>query len=142
MIPQEPENELPSDVVHAAVVTSQKIIDVLGKELPDYFLKHDVNLINVAPAESYGPDAVTLILAGKEVDIKSSLEDLKKICNGKKLGLETTPISSLPPAYERYLSDIENKERFEKLFNYCSEEYLKECEKNNIQPHPEVLEGL
>ena len=35
-----------------------------------------------------------------------------------------------------------DSKRFEKLYNFCSKEYLDHCIKNDIVPHPEVLESL
>lgn len=128
-----------SDVVHAMVITSQKILDLMGKDLAGHFFKHKVSLVNVMPAANFGPDAVTLVLAGKQEDITKSLSQLKKVCYEKEIGLETIPIKSLPPVLEAYLKDVEDEDRFQKLFNYCSKEYLEYCEEHNIKPHPEVV---
>ena len=136
--PKEPKQ----NIVHAMIVTSQKIIDLLGRDLLEHFIRHKVSLINVAPAMSYGPDAITLVLAGKQSDIKKSLKQLRKLCYEKEMGIEKTPIKSLPPVLKGYLSDMEDDFRFEKIFSYCSKEYLDYCKENNITPHPEVLEGF
>lgn len=127
------------DFVHAMVITSQKIIDLMGKDLPGHFFRHKVSLVNVTPAQGFGPDAVTLVLAGKQEDITRSLNQLKKVCYEKEIGLETVPITSLPPVLEGYLKDIEDKSRYEKLFDYCSKEYLEYCKEHDIKPHPEVI---
>lgn len=130
------------DVIHAAVITTQKVVNILGRDLPDYFSKYKVNLINIAPAESYGPEAITLILSGTEKNIKSCLDQIKTICTSKKLGIETAPIKSLPPALKGYLSDMENQERYNKIFSFCLNDYLKHCKENGLKPHPEVIEDL
>ena len=130
------------NIIHAMVIAPQRVIDLMGKDLSEHFIKHKVSLINVAPAEIYGPDAITLVLSGKHSDIKKSLRQLRKICYGKEIGIELEPIKSLPPVLEGYLSDMENDVRFEKIFSYCSKEYLNYCKEKNIKPHPEVLEQV
>ena len=131
-----------NNIIHAMVIASQKIVDLMGKDLSDHFTKHKVSLVNVAPAEIYGPDAITLVLVGKHTDIKKSLNQLKKVCYGKEIGIELEPIKSIPPALKGYLSDMENDVRFEKIFDYCSKEYLGFCKGKNIKPHPEVVEKI
>ena len=132
-------NQDPSDFVHATVVTSQKVIDLMGKDLSVHFTKYKVSLLSMSKTVTFGPDAITLVLAGKENDIKKSLSLLKKICQDKETGIETTPIKSLPPAIKEYLSDMEDNLRYEKLFGYCSKEYLEYCKSHNVVPHPEVV---
>src|SRR3989338_3569998 len=110
-------------LVHAAVVTTQQVIDLMGRDLSGHFRNYTVSLVEIAPAVFYGPDAVTLILTGKEENIKKSLRQLKRVCFGKEIGLERTPVRSVPPTLKGYLSDMEDSIRFEKLFNYCSKEY-------------------
>ena len=83
-------NKDSDNFIHATVVTSQKIIDLIGKDLPGHFFKHRVSLVSMSPALNFGSDAVTLILAGKENDIKASLGILKKICQGKFCGYFST----------------------------------------------------
>ena len=128
--------------IHAMVIASQKVVELMGRDLADHFLRHKVSLMNVAPAQFYGPDAVSLVLEGKQNDIKKSLSQLKKICYQKEIGIESNPIRSIPPLLKGYLFDMENNIRFEKIFSYCSKEYLDYCKLNNINPHPEVLETL
>ena len=128
------------EIVHAAVVTSQKIVDLMGRDLMSHFIQHNVHVLNISPADSYGGDAVTLVLEGKENNIKKSLNQLKKVCLQKEIGLERVPIHSLPPVLKGYLSDMENKERFEKIFSYSSKEYLDFCKSHGVKPHPEVVE--
>ncbi|MBI1858379.1 MAG: hypothetical protein HYR97_04615 [Candidatus Melainabacteria bacterium] len=135
-------NKDSDDIVHAAVITSQKVINLMGKDLMSHFMQHKVFVVNVSPAETYGPDAVTMVLAGKENNIKKSLKQLKKVCFEKEIGIERLPIKSLPPVLKGYLYDMENKDRFEKLFSFCSKEYLEHCKSHNIKPHPEVVEDL
>lgn len=130
------------NVVHAMVVTSQKIVELMGRDLSSHFYNYKVSLINIAPAVSYGPDAMTLVLEGKHSDIKKSLSCLKKVCMAKEAGLETTPVKSLPPILKDYLHDMEDEFRFEKIFEYCSKEYLEYCRTHKIKPHPEVVESL
>lgn len=132
-------NQDSSNFVHATVVTSQKIIDLMGQDLSVHFTKHKVSLLSMSKAVTFGPDAITLVLAGKENDIKKSLSQLKKICQDKETGIETTSIKSLPPAIKEYLSDMEDNLRYEKLFDYCSKEYLEYCRSHNVAPHPEVV---
>lgn len=133
----EPEKD---GIVHAAVITSQKIIDLMGRDLLGHFLRHKVHVVNVAKAELYGPDAVTLVLAGKENNIKKSLSNLKKVCFEKEIGVEKEPIRSLPPSLKEYLVDMESSDRYEKLYAFCKDEYLSFCRANKIKPHPEVME--
>ena len=143
MIPLNKEpSKNPEDFVHATVVTSQKVIELMGKDLQGHFMKFKVSLVGVSQALTFGPDAITLVLAGKENDIKKSLNYLKRICECKEAGIETLPIKSLPPSLKGYLSDMEDTFRFEKIFSYCSKEYLDFCKAHNIKPHPEVVEGL
>lgn len=129
-------------IIHAMVITSQKVIDLMGKDLISHFIKHKVSLLNISPASNHGPDAITLVLVGKQDDIKKSLSQLKKTCYEKEVGIEKSPARSLPPILKGYLSDMEDPERFEKLFEYCSKEYIKDCQIKNIQPHPEVSESF
>ena len=131
-----------NDVIHAMVIASQKVIDLMGRDLQGHFIRHKVFLVNVAPAQYYGPDAISLVLEGKQNDIKKSLNQLRKICYQKELGIESNPIQSLPPALKGYLSDMEDTFRFEKIFSYCSKEYLEYCKQNKISPHPEVAEEI
>ena len=128
--------------IHATVVTSQKIIEQLGKDLPKLFFKYKVSLVSIAPAFNFGHDAVTLILAGKETDIRKSLNNLKMICSEKETGVEKSPIRSIPPSMKSYLNDMEDAFKFEKIFSYCSKEYLDFCKAHNIKPHPEVEETI
>ena len=130
------------DVVHAMVVTSQKFINLMGKDLTNHFWKYRVSLLNMIPAQTFGPDAVTLVLAGKHEDIKKCLDQLKKICYEKEVGIETVPVRSLPPVLKGYLSDMEDNFKFEKIFDFCSKDYLEFCKKHNINPHPEVVEKI
>lgn len=130
------------NIVHAMVITSQKIIDIMGKDLSVHFMQHKVSLINLTPALSYGPDAVSIVLEGKQDDIKKSLNLLKRACYEKEIGIEKVPIKSLPPVLNGYLSDMEDEVRFEKIFSFCSKEYINDCRKKNISPHPEVAESL
>ena len=128
--------------IHASIVTSQKIIDLMGKDLLGYFFEYKVSLVSIAPALNFGHDAVTLVLAGKETNIKKSLNNLKRICYAKEIGIEQTPIRSLPPSMKGYFNDMEDDIRFKKVFSYCSKEYLDFCKERNIKPHPEVEESL
>ncbi len=127
--------------IHAMVIASRKVVDLMGKDLASHFLKHKVCLVNLTPAEFYGPDAVSLVLEGKQNDITKSLSQLKKVCYQKEIGIESNPVQSIPPVLKGYLLDMENDIRFEKIFSYCSKEYLEYCKKNNVNPHPEVLEA-
>ena len=134
-------NRDPNNMIQALVVTSQKVVDLMGKDLSGHFVNYKVSLVEIAPAGAgYGPGAIALILSGKQEDIKKSLNQLKKICYEKEIGIEKTPIRSLPPVLEGYLSDMENDIRFEKIFDYCSKEYLNHCKLHNVKPHPEVVE--
>ena len=135
-------NDSNNKMIHAMVITTKDVIDLVGKDLYEHFTKFKVSLINVSPASGYGPEAISLVLTGKEKDIRKSLNQLKKLCLQKELGVEKTPIHSLPPAYRGYLNDIEDNIRFEKLFSYCSKEYLEYCKQTNVKPHPEVLEAV
>lgn len=135
-------NKDSENVVHAMVVTSQKVIDLMGKDLIGHFFRYKVSLVNITPAQNFGPDAITLVLAGKQTDINKSLNQLKKICYEKETGIESTPIRSLPPVLKGYLIDMEDETRFEKIFDYCSKEYLDYCKAHNINPHPEVAESI
>lgn len=137
-----PNDRNSGNVVHAMVVASQKIIDIMGKDLSGHFMNYKVSLVNIAPALNHGPDAITLVLAGKHEDIKKSLNHLKRVCYEKEIGIEKTPIRSLPPVLKGYLSDMENDFRFERIFDYCSKDYLKYCKTHNIVPHPEVVEAF
>ncbi len=128
--------------VHAMVITTQKVIDLMGKDLLSHFVQHKVSLVNVMPAVAYGPDAMSLVLEGKQGNIKKSLEQLKKLCLVKESGIESSPAKSLPPILKGYLSDMENDISFEKIFSYCSKEYLDYCKAHNISPHPEVVEAI
>ena len=128
--------------IHAMIIASKKVIELMGKDLSSHFFRYKVSLVNVTPAEFYGPDAVSLVLEGKQNDIKNSLNQLKKICYQKEIGIESNPIKSIPPILKGYLFDMENDVRFEKIFSFCSKEYLENCRKNNIKPHPEVMETL
>ncbi len=132
----------PNSFVHALVVASQKVVDLIGRDLQEYFMKYRVSLLGVIPSETYGPDAITFVLAGKQADIKNCLTNLKQICYEKEFGIECRPIGSLPPALKGYLTDMEDDLKFEKVFSYCSKEYLEYCQKHNIKPHPEVVDGL
>ena len=127
-------------VIQAMVIASSKLVHFVGENISDYFMKYKVSLINVLPAEKYGQDSVSLVLHGKEVDIRLSLNDLKKNYLLQEIGYETSPAKSLPPAIKGYLSDMEDDLRFEKIFSYCSKEYLDYCKLNNIKPHPEVVD--
>lgn len=129
------------NTIHAMIITSQKIIDLMGKDLLSYFLNYKVSLVNISPAMAYGPDAISIVLAGKENDIKKSLNYLRKVCFGIEIGIESSPIKSLPPILKGYLSDMEDNFKFEKIFSYCSKEYLDYCKTNNVKPHPEVIEA-
>lgn len=128
--------------VHAMIIASQKVLDLMGKDLTGHFFRYKVSLVNVTPAQFYGPDAVSLVLEGKQEDIKKSLSQLKKICFQKEAGIESSPIKSIPPVLKGYLFDMENDVKFEKIFSFCSKEYLEHCKRNNIKPHPEVVEVL
>ena len=141
-MPSSKRNNDSNEIIHAMVVASQKVVDLMGKDLSSHFFKHKVSLVNVVPAQFYGPDAVSLVLEGKQDDIKKSLKQLKKVCYQREIGIECTPIKSVPPALKAYFTDIEDSKRFEKLYNFCSKEYLDHCIKNDIVPHPEVLESL
>ncbi len=129
-------------IIHAMIIASQKVVDLMGRDLTNHFLKFKVSLVNVAPAQFYGPDAISLVLEGKQNDIKTSLSQLKKICYQKEIGIESKPVVSIPPVLKGYLLDMENDIKFEKIFSYCSKEYLEYCKLNNINPHPEVLEAI
>lgn len=128
--------------IHAMIITTQKVIDLMGRDLMSHFIQYKVSLLNVTPAVNHGSDAVSLVLAGKEDDIKKSLNQLRKVCYEKEIGIEKIPMKSLPPILRGYLSDMENEIRFEKIFSYCSKEYLDFCKTNNIKPHPEVVESV
>lgn len=128
--------------VHAMIIASCRVVELMGKDLAGHFFRYKVSLVNVAPAQFYGPDAISLVLEGKPNDIKNSLSQLKQICYQKEAGIESNPIRSLPPSLKGYLFDMEDDIRFEKIFSYCSKEYLGYCKQKNINPHPEVLEAL
>lgn len=135
-------NKDSNSFIHATIVTSQGIIDLMGKDLSKHFFKYKVSLISIAPTLHLGSDAVTLILAGKENDVKQSLNHLRKICQAKEDGVETVPIRSLPPSMTGYLSDMEDEIKFQNVFSYCSKEYLEYCKSHNVNPHPEVIEAV
>ena len=130
-----------NNIIHAMVVVPNRMLELMGKDLNSHFIKHKVSLVNVAPAVTYGEDAITLVLSGKQNDIKTSLSQLRKMCFQREIGLECSPVRSLPPTMKGYLSDMEDSIRFEKLFSYCSKEYLEYCKSHNISPHPEVVEA-
>ncbi len=132
----------PDKLVQAMVLASQKILEVMGSDLNSHFMKHGVSLLNVLPAKKFGPDSVTLLLSGKEENIKTSLQSLKKVCYGKEMGFESSPIKSIPPKLKHYLEIMTDEEKFNKTFLFCSKEYIENCKKNNIAPHPEVIESI
>jgi len=138
---KEPSRKKLNEIIHAVVVVSQKMIEVMGKDLSGFFSNNHISLLEVNKSEKFGPDSVSLLLEGKEVDIKQSLNKLKKVVQLKEAGVESNPIKSLPPNLKGYLSDMEDSIKFEKIFNYCSKEYLNNCKANNIKPHPEVIEA-
>ena len=135
-------NKDSNSFIHATIVTSQRIIELMGKDLSKHFINYKVSLVSIVPALNFGSDAITLILAGQEVDIRKSLSHWRKICQEREDGSESTPIKSLPPSLRGYLSDMEDEIKFKKVFTYCSKEYLEYCKSHNIKPHPEVLEAI
>ena len=45
-------NKDSDDIVHAAVITSQKVINLMGKDLMSHFMQHKVFVVNVSPPET------------------------------------------------------------------------------------------
>lgn len=129
-------------VIQAMVIASSKLVRFAGENISDYFKQYKVSLINVLPAEKHGQDSISLVLLGKEEDIRLSLNDLKKNYILKEVGYESSPAKSVPLSIKGYLSDMEDDFRFEKIFSYCSKEYLDYCKLNNLKPHPEVIESI
>lgn len=130
------------EIIHVAVLTTKELIKLLDMDLFDYFMEHKVFLVAVKEVEIYGPDSVTFILAGKEKDIIRSVKKLRKIGELKELGLETSPMKCIPLSLQGYLNDLEDSEKYNKLLSYCVEEYIDDCVKNNVDPHPEILEEI
>ena len=44
--------------VQAMIIASQKVVEIMGRDLTGHFLRYKVSLVNVAPAQFYGPDAI------------------------------------------------------------------------------------
>lgn len=135
-------NKDKDDTIHATVITSQKLIDVIGKDLNVFFSTHEVSLVSISPITTFGPDAIAITLEGKQQNIEKSVSQLKVFFYQKENGLEVNPIKSLPPRIKGYLQDMEDDSKFEKLFKFCSKDYLDFCKSNKIKPHPEVEESI
>ena len=89
------------------------------------------------------------------MSLRKAFEDIlpKEVAYRKKLAFpaneDLTSHKLIAQEFKRAISrsqekvwGILNKDRFEKLFSYCSKEYLEYCKEHNIKPHPEVAEFI
>ncbi len=132
----------PNNKIQAMIVTTKELVEIAGKDLSTFFQAQGVTLLEISKNKNFGPDSFTLLLEGNESNIKQSLIRLKKFVLLKECGAEFQPIKELPGNIKGYLLDMEDRIKFEKLFKYCTKEYLDHCSINNITPHPEVIESL
>ena len=76
---KEPSRKKSNEIIHAVVVVSQIMVEIMGKELSGFFSNNNISLLEINKAAKFGPDSVSLLLEGKEADIKQSLNKLKKV---------------------------------------------------------------
>jgi hypothetical protein len=89
-------------------------------------------------------EAIALKIHGTHVDIRLAVKALYTLINQqfKKLAqIETTVAKEIPEELKNYCKDLEDNGQYKKQYDEFTDQYLKHCVQNNIQPHPEVIDG-
>lgn len=109
--------------------------------LVECFAYFDVELKGLRLSE----EILSLKIYGTQNDIRLAIKGLYALINQqlKKLSdIETKAAKSLPKDLKAYLKNIENDGDYKKHYDPLAGEYLRYCELNEIQPHPEVMDGF
>ena len=89
-------------------------------------------------------EAIALKIHGTHVDIRLAVKALYTLINQqfKKLAqIETEVAREIPESLRNYFKNIEDNGQYKKQYDEFTDKYIKHCALNDIQPHPEVIDG-
>ena len=89
-------------------------------------------------------EAISLKIHGTQINIRLAVKALYTLINHefKKLTeIETEVASEIPECLQNYLKNIEDDGQYKKHYDEFADKYIKHCALNDIQPHPEVIDG-
>ncbi len=88
-------------------------------------------------------ESISLKIHGTQVNIRLAVKSLYTLINQelKKLEIETEAATEIPESLQCYMKNIEDDSQYKKQYDEFTDKYIKHCALNNIQPHPEVIDG-
>ncbi len=112
-------------------------------ELERHFRKHEVIFrgLNFSIKEPATKVAVFSLNGSKE-NLRMSIRNLYTLSTQVKSGMENKPARSVPDDIRAKLEILKDKDSYDKLYNFCADEYMKHCALNDQMPHPEVSENF
>ncbi|MDA0772643.1 MAG: hypothetical protein O3C63_06835 [Cyanobacteria bacterium] len=94
-------------------------------------------------AVKMGEESITLKLYGDKDNIKKAIKGLYSLINSdykKQAQIDTEPLKRVPNKIKNSLN--ENEETYRANYEKLADQYIQDCFTNNIQPHPEVVDGF
>lgn len=129
--------------VIASVALSTSIIEIFSlSELESHFLSHSVYLKSINCSTKNAKQSINIKLSGSKENIRKSVKALYALASHISLGIETAPARKIPENLQYHFATLKDREKYEKLYRHCADEYIKHCSKNDETPHPEVVEDF
>ena len=89
-------------------------------------------------------ESISLKIHGTQINIRLAVKALYALINKefKKLAeIETQAAKEIPESLQCYMKNIEDNGQYQKHYDEFTDKYIKHCALNDIQPHPEVIDG-
>lgn len=130
--------------LNATVSISANIVEALSiYELEKHFRDFDVHFRGIQyGARHAGGKNIGLSVTGTKDNIRRSIKSLYTVANKRINGIETEPAKFIPDSLKHYLNTLESEDKYDKLYSYCADEYMKYCAQSDDMPHPEVQENF
>jgi tRNA threonylcarbamoyladenosine modification (KEOPS) complex Cgi121 subunit len=127
--------------VFATATIAKEMLNTLSvSEIEICFQEYAVELRGV----KIGDELVILKIYGKRKDIELASKSLYKLITEKNFDQTDRQVFDRQKTFEdlkNYLKLIENEKKYQNHYEKNADEYIKHCALNDINPHPEVIEG-
>lgn len=128
---------------NASVSISASLVEEINiAELEKHFRKHEVVFKGFNFSIKENTKMANFSLNGTKPNLRMSIKNLYTYASQKVNGMETRPAKYVPDSVKSHLNVMQDKEKYERLYNYCADEYMKHCARNDQMPHPEVNEDF
>lgn len=127
-------------VFATATIAKEMLNSLSVSEIEFCFKEFAVELRGV----KIGDDLVILKIYGRRKDIELASKALYHLINDKNFDQTDRQIFDRQKSFEdlkNYLKMIENEKKYQNHYEKSADKYIKYCALNDINPHPEVIEG-